>query len=189
MAATPTRGLVQSQNPLAECDRAGNPVELIIWVFWPEGGGVLAWEWGARDGRGVTPGWSFTCGPEKQTIIPSVKDLSYSPLHMTILPTLKFLCKKVFTRTWLLQIFLTAKQSFKILLCFKILNKYVVHFTITSQLQNEIVIKKITLAIPETVNHYERDKSLSSLTITMYTRNEWVKSQAIHVSTLFLKSI
>lgn len=88
MAATPTRGLVQSQNPLAECDRAGNPVELIIWVFWPEGGGVLAWEWGARDGRGVTPGWSFTCGPVKQTITPSVKDLSYSPLHMTISPTL-----------------------------------------------------------------------------------------------------
>lgn len=58
------------------------------------------------------------------------------------------------------------------MICFKILNKYVVHFTITSELQNEIVIKKITLAIPETVNHYERDKSLSSLTKTMYTRNE-----------------
>lgn len=71
-----------------------------------------------------------------------------------------------------MQIFLTAKQSFKILLCFKIFNKYVVHFTITSQLQNEIVIKKITLAIPETVNHYERDKSLSSLTITMYRTQE-----------------
>lgn len=82
-----------------------------------------------------------------------------------------------------------CKAVFKILLCFKILNKYVVHFTITSQLQNEIVIKKITLAIPETVNHYERDKSLYSLTITMYTKNEWVKSQAIHVSAFFLKSI
>lgn len=180
MAATPTRGLVQSQNPLAECDRAGNPVELIIWVFWPESGGVLAWEWGARDGRGVTPGWSFTCRPVKQTITPSVK--LFHQLFNSC-------AKKVFTKTWLLQIFLTAKQSFKILLCFKILNKYVVHFTITSQLQNEIVIKKITLAIPETVNHYEREKSLSSLTKTMYTRNEWVKSQAIHISTLFLKSI
>lgn len=49
--------------------------------------------------------------------------------------------------------------------------------------------KKFTLAITETVTHYERDKHLSSLKITMFTRNEWVKSQEFHISTFYLKSI